>query len=78
MNSALSVRQLLVKQNICNIVGLKIVLTLVLYQLNMFNVRLLGMRAQNKPLYAFQACIFDENSHTRSAQINEAAILSGF
>ena len=38
----------------------------------MFNIRLLGMRAQNKPLYAFQACIFDENSHTRSAQINEA------
>ena len=47
----------------------------------MFNVRLLGMRAQNKPLYAFQACIFDENSHTRSAQINEvteAAILCAF
>ena len=47
----------------------------------MFNVRLLGMRAQNKPLYAFQACIFDENSHTRSAQANEAteaAILCPF
>ena len=48
----------------------------------MFDVRLLGMRAQNKPLqYAFQACICDENSHTRSAQINEAteaAILCAF
>ena len=76
MNSALSVRQ-----NICNIVGLKVVLTFVLFHSNMFNVRLLGMRAQNKPLYAFQACIFDENSHTRSAQINEAteaAILYAF
>ena len=38
----------------------------------MFNVRLFGMRAQNKPLYAFQACIFDKISQTRSAQINEA------
>ena len=53
-------------------------LKFVLYHSNTFNVRLLGMRAQNKPLYAFQACIFDENSHTRSAQINEAAILYAF
>ena len=49
-----SERQAIVKQNICNIVGLKVVLSFVLYHSNMFNVRLLGMRAQNKPLYAFQ------------------------
>ena len=73
-----SERQAVVKQNICNIVGLKIVLTFVLYYTNMFNVRLFGMRAQNKPLYAFQARIFEENSQTRSAQINEAAMLYAF
>ena len=44
----------------------------------MFNVRLLGMRAQNKPLYAFQACIFDENSQTRFAQKNEAALYNHY
>ena len=58
--------------------GLKVVLTFVLDHSNMFNVRLLGVRAQNKPLYAFQACIFDENSQTRSVQINEAGILYAF
>ena len=36
-----------------------------LYQICV-NVRLLGMRVQNKRLYAFLACIFDENSHTCS------------
>ena len=41
----------------------KVVLTCVLYQICV-NVRLLGMRVQNKGLYAFLACIFDENSHT--------------
>ena len=50
---------------------LKVVLTCVLYQICV-NVRVLGMRVQNKRLYAFQACIFDENSHTYFAQQNEA------
>ena len=52
-----------VTQNICNIVRFKVVLTCVLYQICV-NVRLLGMRVQNRRLYAFLACIFDENSHT--------------
>ena len=47
------------------------VLTRVLYQICV-NVRVLGMRVQNKRLYAFQACIFDENSHAYFAQQNEA------
>ena len=48
---------------ICNIVRFKMVLTCVLYQICV-NIRLLGMRVQNTRLYAFLACIFDENCHT--------------
>ena len=51
-----------VKQNICNIMCFKLVLTCVLYQICV-NSRLLGMRVQNNRLYAFLACIFDDNSH---------------
>ena len=47
--------------------GFKVVLTCVLYQICV-NVRLVGMRVQNKRLYLFLACIFDENSHTCSAR----------
>ena len=56
---------------------LKVVLTHVLYQICVI-VRVLGMRVQNKRLYAFQACILDENSHTYFAQQNEAALLYAF
>ena len=34
-----------------------------LYQICV-NVRLLGMRGQNKGLHAFLTCKFDQNSHT--------------
>ena len=40
----------------------KVVLTCVVDQICL-NVRLLSMRVENKPLYAFKACIFDENGH---------------
>ena len=44
---------------------LKVVLTCVLYQIHVcVNVRLLGVRVQNKRLYASLACVFDEDSHT--------------
>ena len=52
-----------VKQIIRNIVRFKLVLTCVPCQICV-DVRLLGMRVQIKRLYAFLACIFDENSHT--------------
>ena len=61
VNCALSLAK--VKQNICNIVCLKLVLTCILYQ-KCVNVRLLGMRVQIKRLYTFQACIFNESSFT--------------
>ena len=51
---------------------LKVVLTCVLYQISV------NVRVQNKRLYAFQACIFDENSYTYFAQQNEAALLYVF
>ena len=60
MNCALRAK---VKQNICIIVRFKVVLTCVLCQIYV-NVRLLGMRVENKRLYAFLVCIFDDNSHT--------------
>ena len=41
----------------------QVVLTCVLCQIYV-NVRLLGMRVENKRLFAFLACIFDDNSHT--------------
>ena len=56
----------------------KVVLTCVLYQICV-NVRLLGMRVQNKRLYAFLACIFDENSHmcpTRTRKTQSGLTLS--
>ena len=59
---------------------LKVVLTRVLYQI-CANVGLLGVLVQNKRLYTFQACMFGKNSHTCSAQQNEAteaAILCAF
>ena len=52
-----------VKQNICNFVHFKVILTCILYQICV-NLRLLGMRVQKKRLYAFVACIYNENIHT--------------
>ena len=50
-----------VKLIIRNIVRFRVVLTCVLCH-KCVNVRLLGMHVQMKRLYAFLACIFDENT----------------
>ena len=63
VNCALSAWQKLIKQIIRNIVRFKVVLTCVLCHICV-TVRLLGMHVQIKRLYAFLACIYDENSHT--------------
>ena len=51
VNGALSAWQKLIEPIVCNIVRFKVVLICVLFQICV-NVRLLGMRVQNKRLYA--------------------------
>ena len=50
-----------VKQNICNIVRFRVVLTTYPIKYVRLTVRLRGKRVQKKRLHAFKACILDEN-----------------